>query len=249
MRKLSIYRLATYSTIVFISMALFNWQNLTANSTESNQSVIRQIHYKNTIAQSSSNWLLDRIISLFTPSHRSGGARGDNSICADSPRFDENNAVLWTRQPLFIWKGSAVSIAVISEDRSVFWMKNFQPNLISSSIKIDKPLELGKKYTWTVIADPNSKSVNPQVAFQTVSIKKYKEISKDLMILEDRLKRQQADRDEIILSKVQYFANKNMWGDVQNFLQEIPSSSQYYQKSLQILTEIKKKLSRCTERY
>jgi hypothetical protein len=194
-------------------------------------------------------WILDNILQPFRKKKKLGVSRGDKSICADSPRFDANNAVLWTRQPLFVWKGSATSIAVINEDGSIFWVKNFKPNLISSSIKIDKPLELGRKYIWTVIADPDSKSVNPQVSFQTVSIKKHKEISKDLKVLEDRLKREQADQDEIILSKVKYFASISMWGDVQGFLQEIPSSSQYYQKSLQTLTEIKEKLSRCTERY
>lgn len=194
-------------------------------------------------------WILDNVLQPFKKKKKIGGSRGDKSICADSPIFEANNSVLWTRQPLFVWKGSAMSIAVFAEDGSVFWVKNFQPSLKSSSIKIDNPLELDKKYIWTVIADPYSKSVNPQVSFQTVSIKKYKEISKDLKILEDRLKREQADQDEIILIKVKYFASRSMWGDVQSLLQEIPSSSQYYQKSLQTLTEIKEKLSRCTERY
>jgi Domain of Unknown Function (DUF928) len=248
MRKLSIYRLATYSTIVFVSMALFNWKILTANSTESNQSVIRQIHYKNTIAQSSGNWLLDRIISLFTPSHRSGGSRGDDSVCSNSPSFDKNTPYLWTRQPLLAWSGSASSLQIVdSQSNKIVWYKFVDSSLKFGKMYIDKPLALGKKYRWQVISDPNNNVVNPSIEFQMVSINQHQKINITLKKLEKQLAVKTANYEETILAKAKYFADQKMWGDVQILLLELPESSSNYEEVNKVIKKMQNTLGKCLQ--
>jgi hypothetical protein len=248
MRKLSIYRLATYSTIVFVSMALFNWKILTANSTESNQSVIRQIHYKNTIAQSSGNWLLDRIISLFTPSHRSGGSRGDGSVCANSPSFDNAIPYLWTRQPLLMWSGSASSLKVIDfQSGQIFWQKSIDSKLKFGKIRIEKPLITGRKYTWQVISSSNNDDINPSIIFQMVSSNQHKKTKITLEKSEKQLAVKESSSEEIIFAKAKYFADQKMWGDVQEFLSKIPESSSQYKKAIETLEEMQKSLGICLQ--
>jgi hypothetical protein len=248
MRKLSIYRLAIYPTIVFVSMVLFDWQGLTSNSTELNNSALRQTHFKSTIGQSSSNWLLDRIISLFTPSYRSGGSRGDDFVCANSPSFDKNIPYLWARQPLLIWSGSASSLKVInSQSKQIVWQKSVDSNLKFGKMKIDKPLTLGHKYIWQVISKPGDDAVNPDVEFQVVSNDQYQKINISMKKLERQFTGVSLVSEELILTKAKYFADLKMWGDVQELLVKIPESSSQYEKVNKILKKIQESLGDCRQ--
>lgn len=250
MHKSSIYHAATYLTIVSISVILFNWQDLIANSTElANKSIVsKQIHYKNTIGQSNNNWLLEAISKLFAPSSRSGGSRGDDFVCAESPSFDSTVPYLWTRQPLLIWSGSASSLRVIdSQSKQIIWQKPVDSKLKFGKVRIEKSLITGRKYTWQVIFDPNSNSLNPSIDFQMVSNEQHQKIRLDLEKLEKQLYVKKSNPEEIIFTRAKYFANLKMWGDVQELLSMVPESSPQYKKAFEILGEMQKSLGLCLQ--
>jgi hypothetical protein len=138
-------------------------------------------------SKSSGNLLLDIIYKLFAPSSRSGGSRGDDSVCANSPSFDNAIPYLWTRQPLLMWSGSASSLKVIDfQSGQIFWQKSIDSKLKFGKVRIEKPLITGRKYIWQVIFSSNNDDINPSISFQMVSSNQHQ---KTKITLEKRLYR------------------------------------------------------------
>jgi hypothetical protein len=195
-------------------------------------------------SKSSGNWLLDIIFKLFAPISRSGGARGDDFVCANSPSFDSGNNYLWTRRPLLMWSGLASSVKVVDlQSKQVVWKKMVDSNLKFGKAKIDKSLNLGGTYMWQVTPFKGSGSLEPSIKFKIVSISQNAKINLDLKKIEN----QSTDADEIILYKAKYFANMKMWADVQELLLKIPSTSPQYEKANYMISDIQSSLGTCYE--
>jgi Domain of Unknown Function (DUF928) len=176
-------------------------------------------------SKTTQNSLVEGILKLLMPKKRAGGSRGDGLVCADSPVFKAEYPYLWVRQPLFVWMGYVDSVQVLdAESRQIVWQKSIDPDRRISQIRIDRPLELGKRYIWRVITDLGNDLANPEFAFQMVDAPQWKKIDRELKALEQKLKGQQLNSEEIALERVNYFAQRQMWGDVQETLAVLPST-------------------------
>jgi hypothetical protein len=199
-------------------------------------------------SKSSGNLLLDIIYKLFAPSSRSGGSRGDDSVCANSPSFDNAIPYLWTRQPLLMWSGSASSLKVIDfQSGQIFWQKSIDSKLKFGKVRIEKPLITGRKYIWQVIFSSNNDDINPSISFQMVSSNQHQKTKITLEKLEKQLAVKESSSEEIIFAKAKYFADQKMWGDVQELLAMIPQSSPQYKKAIETLGEMQKSLGICLQ--
>jgi hypothetical protein len=189
--------------------------------------------------------IINRIFELLKPKRRVG-SRGDEMICAESPTFKADYPYLWTRQPLLMWSGSPSSLQLLdAQSLKIVWQKTIDSNSEIRQVRIDRPLELGKRYIWRVVAEPGNDAVNPKIAFQMVDANQWRKIDRELKSLEQKLKGQKLSSDEIILEKVNYFAQYQMWGDVQEALAILPSSLNQKQQVIDLKKVIKDELGMC----
>jgi hypothetical protein len=190
--------------------------------------------------------LFDKIMGLLKPKSKSLGSRGDGVVCANSPVFKSKYPYLWTRQPVLVWTGEPSALQLIDvQSQKVVWGKSFDSNIGTHQFKIDQPLALGKRYIWRVVAEPGNDEVNPEIAFQMVSATKWKQIDQELKVLEQKSKRQKLNSEGIALEKIQYFAQYQMWGDIQEIMNNLPASLTQKQQFIDLKTAIKEELGLC----
>lgn len=207
----------------------------------------------------SRGWLLDKILNLLKPKVRVGGSRGGGSsrpveprtaeglVCANSPAFKSDSPYLWTRQPLLAWNGSPSVLQIIDvQSKEIIWQKSVESNINAREVRVDKSLELGRKYTWRTISKPDK--INSEVSFQIVDIGKWDMIDRNLKALEQNLKQQNLDAEEIALEKINYFARREMWGDVQEIIARLPTTSREKEEFVQLGIQIKDELNVCSRK-
>jgi hypothetical protein len=191
-------------------------------------------------------WLIDKIIGLLKPKTSAGGSRGDGIVCADSPVFKPDNPYLWTRQPVLAWAGDPSAIQLIdAQSQQVVWEKSIDSNTGTRQLRIDRPLELGKRYIWRVVAEPGNDAVNPEVAFQMVDADRWRKIDRELKALEQKLKGQKISSEKIALERIYYFAQLQMWGDVRETLAVLPVTVKQNPETIALENKIRDELSIC----
>jgi hypothetical protein len=191
--------------------------------------------------------IIDAILKLLQPQKRSGGSRTSGGIiCAYSPVFKPDRQLLWTRQPVLAWVGDPSAIQLI-DDRSkqIVWEKSIDSNNGTRQLRIDRPLELGKRYIWRVVAESGNDAVNPEVAFQMVDVTQWRKIDRELKALEQKQKRQKLSPEKTALERVYYFAQLQMWGDVQETLAVLPTNIKQNLETSELENKISDELSLC----
>jgi hypothetical protein len=169
---------------------------------------------------SSNGWLIEKIVELLSPT-RGRADRGDGVICTDSPIFKSQYPYLWTRQPLFVWTGTAKSVRTLdATSKRVIWSKDVDAK--THKQRLDRPLAFGKRYIWQVVTDPDNELVNPKVEFQIVDAAQWKKIDRELKTLNRQWTNQKLDSEQIALERVKYFAQRQMWGDVTEIVNSLP---------------------------
>jgi hypothetical protein len=195
---------------------------------------------------SSNGWLIEKIVELLNPRSRMGGSRGDGEVCADLPVFKSEYSYLWTRQPIFVWAGNPSALQLIdAQSQQVVWEKTVDSNTETHQLKIDRPLELGKRYIWRVVTEPDNDAVNPEVAFQMVDATQWRKIDRELQALEQKLKGQKLSLEKTKLERVYYFAQLQMWGDVQETLAVLPTTMKQNPETIALEHKIRNELSVC----
>jgi hypothetical protein len=200
-------------------------------------------------------WLIERILEFLQPRKRSGGSRGDT--CLKSPVFKPDRPLLWTRQPRLVWiwirhdesKSKLVRVTDISSKR-VILEKEVNPNLQQLylyQLRIDQPLEFGKRYVWEIVADPRNEVNNPKVEFQVVDKAQWQKIDRDFETLNRQLASQQLDSEHITLERVKYFAQLQMWGDVTEVIYSLPDEAGKSEKIIDLKTKIANELGKCVD--
>ncbi|GAB1542846.1 hypothetical protein NUACC21_55200 [Scytonema sp. NUACC21] len=160
------------------------------------------------------------------------GSRGDDNkefFCMIAPGKleDQNNGkqslVVWSTQPVFLWRGQMVGIEVrhIRSDE-LMWRQTFSPTT-RSIIYQGKPLQPGEDYFWreTIPLDqlPSKRS------FRMMDAKERDRISTELKELESERKAKGSREEEIVLSRVNYFAKNDLWSDVLREIYSVPNPS------------------------
>ena len=200
----------------------------TRNISNSSPSVDRENH-SNYIALS---W--NEIWEKIKRKKVAGGSRSNN-LCLVSPNqlIDVNSQAksieeIWHQKPLFVWQSGKLKAVSLKDENRTYWQQevnNTQTNLLYNG----KPLQPGTTYTL-VVFNPHETALK---RIQVVAPDKHQKIAADLVEIENQLKSEGADREEIALEKADYFAKLQMWSDVIWELYSIPHPSDELKETLE----------------
>ena len=165
-----------------------------------------------------------------------GGSRSNN-LCLVSPSqlIDANPQAksveeIWHQNPLFVWQLGKLQVVSLKEGNRIYWQQEVEAT--QTHLFYDgKPLQPGKTYTLVVFNPYETEIQNIQV----VAPDKHQKIAADLAEIENKLKLERADREEIALKKADYFAKLQMWSDVLWEIKSIPNPSDELKQTLEKL--------------
>ena len=165
----------------------------------------------------------------------SGGSRGEDDVlvCMIAPgKLIERDSInssgrgtieIWDFHPLFLWQESLKGIEV-RHLRSDKLMWSHQLNSSDRSIIYQgKPLQPGQVYYWRETVPPEE--LPPKVTFKMMKQEKRAKISAELELLENQLKAQGANKNQIIQERAKYFIEKGLWSDMFREIYSTPNPS------------------------
>ena len=144
---------------------------------------------------------------------RKGGSRGD--ICMISPDKPNNNRIVWSDRPLFLWQGRVQKIALRTQGSNKDIWSQAVTTETQNITYTGQPLQPGEGYAWVV----NSSMFIP---FQVMEAQQRDRISADLQTLENQLKAKGENTEAIALAKANYFAKNQLWSDVLQQIYSVP---------------------------
>ena len=163
-----------------------------------------------------------------------GGSRSDN-LCIVSPnllidRESQANNIkeIWHQQPLFIWRSNKLKAVGLKDENSISWQQEVKATQTSLFYN-GKPLKPGNTYTLVVFKPYETEFQN----LQLVTPDRHQKIAADLAKIENQLKSEGANKEEIALQKADYFARLQMWSDVFWQLYSVPNPSDELKATLE----------------
>ena len=170
------------------------------------------------------------------------GSRGDEDIkqycmIAPGPLKDPNSIKaslkVWGTQPVFLWKGEIKGIEVLhTHSKKLMWSQQVEPTT-RSIVYQGEDLEPGKDYIWReTLAD---EEIPSRKSFRIMKAEERDSISTDLKQLESNLKAKGKKPEEIVLGRIDYFVEKQLWSDV---LREIYSVENPSPELKELITQI-----------
>lgn len=129
-----------------------------------------------------------------------------NGLCIVAPSGN-----IWHQKPVFIWYGELAKLEVQTQSSdTVVWRKEVTAN-DSHVIYDGEPLQPGKAYNLVVFLDKNPAW---EVPFQILPYATRAQHWGNIHELENNLKQQGADTNEIALYRAQYFQQQGWQSDV-----------------------------------
>lgn len=143
---------------------------------------------------------------------RDAGGRGE--ICLISPR----SSLIWSGQPLFIWRGAVDRVAVIDGMDEVVWQA--EPTEADGVVALryeGEALESGH-YTWRV----SQLDLILESSFQVMSAEEREAIAAEL----DLETQSEEATEAAIFTRIEYFAERELWAEAlrEAFAVEEPNS-------------------------
>jgi hypothetical protein len=137
------------------------------------------------------------------------------SICL-SPSFSPEYGYLWTRQPLLAWAKDPLVLQIIdARSKQIFWQEqNFSNKFYQTKLNI--PLKAGQSYILRAIGNYSLNQNDIDIEFQTLDEIQWQQINRDLIAIERQSINDKESQEEIALRKAAYFAERELWGDVQS---------------------------------
>jgi len=168
------------------------------------------------------------------------GLQEDNNnkfLCLITPgklRGEEEKGTIqvWGEQPLFLWQGEIKGIEVRHlRSNKLMWQQTIDPNVHHLTYQ-GEALESGQDYYWWGIEPGNKRST--RVIFRLMEPEKRDRITGELAELENQLKAEKASVSEVILARVNYFADQELWSDA---LREVYAREDFLELSEKITTK------------
>ncbi len=133
-----------------------------------------------------------------------GGLKDPSSIKA--------SLKVWSSQPVFLWKGEIKGIEVRhTRSNKLMWSQQVEPTT-RGIVYQGEPLQPGEAYFWRETV-PDAELPSRQ-SFRIMKAEERDSISTDLKQLESNLKAKGAKPEEIVLARIDYFVEKQLWSDV-----------------------------------
>ena len=197
----------------------------------------QNIHNSSSVEENSSNHLALSWNGIWQRIKRrrvAGGSRGDN-VCSSSPSQLRNvnsqtKSVeeIWHQNPLFAWESGKLEAVSLKEGNRIYWQQEVEATQ-NHLFYHGKPLQPGTTYTL-VVFNPYETEIQK---IQIVDRHKHQKIAADLAEIEDRLKSEGANKEEIAFKKADYFAQRQMWSDALWEIYSIPNPSDELKKILE----------------
>ncbi len=198
-------------------------QENSESSTQSNE--IEQQIKPTTVTREKKSSILEAIWKLFKArkAEESMTLRSTSTaICPIGPSLFENAILIYSDRPLFIWQGKLKKVKInlynspfsLDTEQEIIWSKSINDEFQNIPYKnipyTGKPLQPGKIYEWEIVTDYQS---GRPISFKIMDAQERDIISKELAQLETELTTLDATKEEIILTKAKYFAEKGLWLD------------------------------------
>ena len=168
--------------------------------------------------------------------------RGENirrgGLCAVSPGTDgsQDQFVIWSDRPLFMWQMNPNQIAVQRlklvqvNTEEILWDKSL-PDAAQSVAYEGKPLQPGQVYSWELVFKRNNSDPilgakdTLEYRFQVMDANQRQRVTVELQTLGDRVKKTGASPETIAMEQAQYFEDQGLSSDALQVLHSIKSPS------------------------
>ena len=151
-----------------------------------------------------------------------------SNICEITPGLLGETNLIYSDRPLFLWQGMIPQVDIylytpfsLDTEQEVFWSQTVAST--NSIVYSGEPLQPGQIYDWEIVVD--SATNRRRISFQVMEPEKRDRISGELAQLETELTASGATKEEIILAKSNYFAQRDLWSDALQQLHSLENSS------------------------
>jgi hypothetical protein len=163
------------------------------------------------------------------PRRRLGG-RGDGRVCMISPGLLEQQNVIWSDRPLFVWNAppevTMQQLEVIDQTQRLVWEKSLAATEQTAQYE-GQPLQLGQFYTWRLYWRVQDAQYSADYTFQLMEADQRNQITADLQSLTRQLPASRSSTEAIISQQVDYLLNRSepLWSDALQMLYSIENPS------------------------
>jgi len=147
------------------------------------------------------------------------GSRGDNKnklLCLITPgklrsAYEKGTIKVWGEQPLFLWQGVMEGIEVRHlRSNELIWSQTLEPTTNKITYQGEE-LEPEQVYFWRETVP--LATLPTKIVFRIMNKEERDRISTELAELESQLETEGASESDIILARVNYFAERQLWSD------------------------------------
>ncbi|MBE9182944.1 hypothetical protein IQ268_30885 [Oculatella sp. LEGE 06141] len=171
------------------------------------------------------------------PRRRLGG-RGNGNICVLSPGLLEQQNIIWSDRPLFVWNAppevTMQQLEVIDETRRLVWEKSLAATDQTARYE-GQPLQPGQFYTWRLYWRVQNAQYSADYTFQLMEANQRNPMTADLQSLTRPLPTAQSSPEAIAHQQVNYLLNRSepLWSDALQVLYSIENPSSQTTQQIQ----------------
>jgi hypothetical protein len=175
-------------------------------------------------------------------SRQQPGGRGAGTLCAVAPGLLEQQNIIWSDRPLFLWKASPKvmlqQIQLADQSGKILWEKSLATT-DQSALYEGQPLQPGQFYTWWLywtLQDAKHTAGSADYTFQLMEAAPQQQIASELQTLTQRLQASGEDAETIANQKADYLASRSqpLWSDALKVLHTIENPSSQTTQKLQL---------------
>lgn len=173
-----------------------------------------------------------------------------DSICPIAPGLVEDEPIIWSDHPIFIWKKAdsdesegldLLNFRILSpydpldplKEQTVLWEQRIntraEKNAYGAVEYSAEALESGKRYDWEIKAysekEPNLGDNIFKSAFDIMNSEERANISQSLAVLNAELNRTTMSKEDMALEKALFFIKQELWSDALGILHAGTNSS------------------------
>jgi hypothetical protein len=166
------------------------------------------------------------------------GGRGDSNLCVISPGLMEQQNVIWSDRPLFLWQAQPVvalqRLRVIDQSGKILWEKP----LAATEQRIlyaGQPLQPGQFYTWQLKWMTQNTEHASDYTFQLMEPAQRNQIDTELQALTRQLQASGSTPESIADQQADYLLNRSqpLWSDALQVLSTVENPSTQTTQKLQ----------------
>jgi Domain of Unknown Function (DUF928) len=176
---------------------------------------------------------LDAFMQIFNQRRRQREGIRRSGFCVLSPSVIETD-IIWSDQPLFLWRGAANQITLAKFGSSEpFWSQAIEPQTQQVCYS-GEALQPGEIYQWRLLGDSGTET---SLIFQVMELAQRSQIEIQLQMMATQQPSSDVGLEAIALQQVQYFADQNLWSDALQLLYSINNPSPQTTAAIQQIEE------------